>query len=80
MFNYTKGDFQMTQVKAPMAGTVFEVSVKEGDAVTVGQTLIILESMKMEIPCEAEVAGTVKKILVAEGDFIDEEAVLVELE
>lgn len=69
----------MTQVKAPMAGTVFEVSVKEGDVVTAGQTLIILESMKMEIPCDAEVAGTVVKILVTEGDFIDEEAILVEL-
>lgn len=69
----------MTQVKAPISGTVFEVSVKEGDAVTVGQTLIILESMKMEIPCEAEVAGTVTKIYVAEGDFIDEESVLLEL-
>lgn len=69
----------MTLVKAPISGTVFEVSVKEGDVVTVGQTLIILESMKMEIPCEAEVAGTVTKIHVTEGDFIDEESVLVEL-
>lgn len=69
----------MAEVKAQMAGTVFEVSVKEGDSVTKGQTLIILESMKMEIPHEAESDGTVAKITVAEGDFVEENDVLVEL-
>lgn len=69
----------MAEVKAQMAGTVFEVSVKEGDSVTKGQTLIILESMKMEIPHEAETDGTVAKISVAEGDFVEENDVLVEL-
>lgn len=69
----------MAEVKAQMAGTVFEVSVKEGDSVTKGQTLIILESMKMEIPHEAEVDGTVVKITVAEGDFVEENDILVEL-
>lgn len=69
----------MAEVKAQMAGTVFEVSVKEGDSVTKGQTLIILESMKMEIAHDAEVNGTVKKIVVAEGDFVEENDVLVEL-
>ncbi|MEK4228634.1 biotin/lipoyl-binding carrier protein [Solibacillus sp. FSL H8-0538] len=69
----------MGEVKAQMAGTVFEVSVKEGEEVTKGQTLIILESMKMEIPCEAETGGVVVKILVAEGDFVEEDDVLVEL-
>ena len=69
----------MAEVKAQMAGTVFEVSVKEGDSVTKGQTLIILESMKMEIPHEAEADGTVAKITVAEGDFVEENDILVEL-
>lgn len=69
----------MAEVKAQMAGTVFEVSVKEGDSVTKGQTLIILESMKMEIPHEAEADGTVVKITVAEGDFVEENDILVEL-
>ncbi|AMO84578.1 acetyl-CoA carboxylase biotin carboxyl carrier protein subunit [Solibacillus sp. FSL W7-1472] len=69
----------MAEVKAQMAGTVFEVSVKEGDSVTKGQTLIILESMKMEIPHEAETDGTVAKITVAEGDFVEENDILVEL-
>lgn len=69
----------MGEVKAPITGTVFEVSVKEGDTVTKGQTVVILESMKMEIPCEAESDGVVAKIHVSEGDFVDEEHVLVEL-
>ncbi|BAK17533.1 biotin carboxyl carrier protein [Solibacillus silvestris StLB046] len=69
----------MAEVKAQMAGTVFEVSVKEGDSVIKGQTLIILESMKMEIPHEAETDGTVAKITVAEGDFVEENDILVEL-
>ncbi|ATP39243.1 acetyl-CoA carboxylase biotin carboxyl carrier protein subunit [Solibacillus sp. R5-41] len=69
----------MAEVKAQMAGTVFEVSVKEGDGVTKGQTLIILESMKMEIPHDAEGDGTVTKIRVVEGDFVEENDVLVEL-
>lgn len=69
----------MAQVKAQMAGTVFEVAVKEGDAVVKGQTVIILESMKMEIPCEAEQDGVVVKVTVAEGDFVEEHDVLVEL-
>ncbi|MEG0439125.1 MAG: biotin/lipoyl-binding carrier protein [Solibacillus sp.] len=69
----------MAEVKAQMAGTVFEVSVKEGDSVTKGQTLIILESMKMEITHDAEGDGMVTKIRVAEGDFVEENDVLVEL-
>jgi acetyl-CoA carboxylase biotin carboxyl carrier protein len=69
----------MELIKAQMAGTVFEVSVKEGDAITKGQTVIILESMKMEIPHDATTDGTVTKVFVMEGDFVEEEALLVEL-
>ncbi|AWE06570.1 acetyl-CoA carboxylase biotin carboxyl carrier protein subunit [Lysinibacillus sp. 2017] len=69
----------MAEVKAQMAGTVFEVSVKEGGSVTKGQTLIILESMKMEIAHDSESDGTVVKIHVTEGDFVEENDVLVEL-
>ena len=69
----------MELIKAQMAGTVFEVSVQEGDAVTKGQTVIILESMKMEIPHDATTDGTVAKVFVNEGDFVEEEALLVEL-
>ena len=69
----------MELLKAQMAGTVFEVTVKEGDAVTKGQTVVILESMKMEIPHDATMGGTVAKVFVTEGDFVEEEALLVEL-
>lgn len=69
----------MMEVRAQMAGTVFEVAVKQGDAVVKGQTLIILESMKMEIPCDAEMDGVVAKIVVVEGDFVEEDEVLIEL-
>jgi acetyl-CoA carboxylase biotin carboxyl carrier protein len=69
----------MELLKAQMAGTVFEVNVKEGDAVTKGQTVVILESMKMEIPHDATMGGTVAKVFVTEGDFVEEEALLVEL-
>lgn len=69
----------MTIVKASMAGTVWKILVEEGEQVTAGQDVVILESMKMEIPIAAEEAGTVKRIMAAEGDFIDEANDLVEI-
>ena len=69
----------MTQVKAAMAGTVFTVNVAEGDEVHVGQVIIVLESMKMEIPVETEVSGKVTSIKVQVGDFVNEEDVLAEI-
>lgn len=70
----------MATVKANMAGTVWKIVVSEGEEVNAGQDMVILESMKMEIPIAAEENGKVKKILVQEGDFINEEDDLVELE
>lgn len=70
----------MAIVKANMAGTVWKVVVSEGEEVNAGQDMVILESMKMEIPIAAEENGKVKRILVQEGDFINEEDDLVELE
>ena len=67
----------MTELRSQMAGTVFEVLVKEGQQVSTGQTVIIIESMKMEIPFEAEVDGVVTKIHVSEGDFVNEDDVLI---
>ncbi|MGE7917757.1 acetyl-CoA carboxylase biotin carboxyl carrier protein subunit [Viridibacillus sp. NPDC093762] len=69
----------MREIKASMAGTVFRVEVKEGDAVTAGQTVIVLESMKMEIPVDAELSGSVAEVKVHEGDFVNEDDVLVVL-
>lgn len=70
----------MTEVKANMAGNVWKVNVEVGDAVAKGDQVVILESMKMEIPIAAETSGVVKKILVNEGDFINEDDGLVEIE
>lgn len=67
----------MTQLKATMAGSVFKVNVKEGDKVAAGDTVIVLESMKMEIPVDAEQAGEVTEVHVQEGGFVNEHDVLV---
>ncbi|MCM3717267.1 acetyl-CoA carboxylase biotin carboxyl carrier protein subunit [Fictibacillus phosphorivorans] len=69
----------MKEITASMAGTVWQVLVSEGDEVTAGQTVIILESMKMEIPVDAAEAGTVESIKFASGDFVNEGDVLVTL-
>lgn len=70
----------MKQCKASMAGNVWKILVKVGDQVEAGQDIVILESMKMEIPITSEAGGTVKEVKVAEGDFVNEDDVLVEIE
>ena len=70
----------MTIVKASMAGTVWKILVTEGEQVEADQDVVILESMKMEIPIAAEEAGTVKRIIAAEGDFINVDDDLLEIE
>ena len=59
-------------VKAHITGVVFQVSTKPGDAVAAGDPVIVLESIKMEIPVEAPRAGTVREIKVAEGQTVQE--------
>ncbi|MDB4896556.1 MAG: hypothetical protein JWN15_2818 [Firmicutes bacterium] len=66
-------------VKSNMAGTVWKILVKPGDTVDAGQDVLILESMKMEIPISSEVAGTVKSVNVKEGDFVNDGDVVAEL-
>lgn len=70
----------MTKVYATMAGNVWKIVVGVGDTVEEDQDVVILESMKMEIPIAVEESGTVMKILVQEGDFVNEGDVLVEIE
>ena len=65
----------MAELRAEMAANVWKVLVADGDTVTAGQTLVILESMKMEINVDAEVAGTVT-VSVSEGESIDEGALI----
>ena len=63
-----------------MSGSIFELLVSTGDAVTEGQEVLVLDSMKMEIPVESPTAGTVSEMLVAEGDAIDEGALLLKID
>ena len=67
------------QVLAEMVANVWKVLVAEGDTVADGDTLVILESMKMEIPVIAEVDGTVTKIAVAEGQVVQEGDLIAEI-
>ena len=60
------------EVRAEMVANVWKIVVAEGDVVTDGDTLVILESMKMEIPVVAESAGRVQTLGVAEGDVVQE--------
>jgi acetyl-CoA carboxylase biotin carboxyl carrier protein len=70
----------MSEVVASMAGSVWKILVKAGDQVEEGQDVVILESMKMEIPIAAEFDGTVKEVKVNEGDFVNEGDVILEVE
>jgi len=60
------------EIRAEMVANVWKVAVAEGDQVAAGDTVVILESMKMEIPVLAESAGTVTRLAVAEGDVVQE--------
>ncbi|MGM9733551.1 MAG: biotin/lipoyl-containing protein [Prevotella sp.] len=64
-------------VKAPLPGTISSISVKVGDQVNVGDTVLVLEAMKMQNNIEAEYAGTVTSIVVNPGDSVMEGAVLL---
>lgn len=67
-------------VVATMAGTVLSVLVEVGDSVADGQDVVVLESMKMEVPVQAEGSGKVAKLNVQSGDFVNEGDTLIELE
>ena len=69
----------MAEVRAEMVANVWKVLVSEGDQVDEGDTLVILESMKMEIPILAEESGTVTKLHVAEGDVVQEDDLIAEI-
>ena len=60
------------EVRAEMVANVWKGVVSAGDSIQEGDTLVILESMKMEIPVAAESAGTVAEVRVAEGDVVQE--------
>ena len=64
------------EVRAHITGTVWKIEKQKGAKVAEGDTIIILESMKMEMPVEAPAAGTVSEIKIKEGEPVDEGKVL----
>ena len=70
----------MPDVEAHITGTVWKIECEVGQSIDEGDTLVILESMKMEMPVEAEDAGTVKEIRCEEGQSVSEGDTLVVLE
>ena len=70
----------MPDVPAHITGTVWKIEVEVGDAIEEGDTVVVLESMKMEMPVEAEDAGTVREILCQEGQAVNEGDALVVLD
>ncbi len=70
----------MANVEAHITGTVWKIEVQVGDTVEEGDTVVILESMKMEMPVEAEDEGTVAEIRCEEGQAVSEGDTLIVLE
>jgi acetyl-CoA carboxylase biotin carboxyl carrier protein len=73
-------DPKTAEILAEMVANVMRVAVAPGDRLEVGDTVVLLESMKMEIPVLAEAPGTVTAIKVSEGDVVQEGDVLVTLD
>jgi len=69
-----------TEVEAQIAGNVWKIERAVGDVLEEEDVILILESMKMEIPVEAPCGGTLREIRVAEGDAIEEGAILAVIE
>lgn len=70
----------MKQIRSNMAGLVLEFLVQPGETVEVDQDVVMLESMKMQIPVQATAGGVVRTIKVNAGDFVDDGDVLLEIE
>jgi glutaconyl-CoA/methylmalonyl-CoA decarboxylase subunit gamma len=70
----------LNKVPAPLPGTVMKIKIKEGDSVTIGDTLLILEAMKMENNILAERNGVVKNIRIKEGEAVMQGDVMLEIE
>ena len=66
-------------IESHVSGTVWKIVAQVGDPLAAGDTVLVIESMKMEIPVEAPTAGTLVKLLVAEGDAVTEGQVLGQL-
>jgi acetyl-CoA carboxylase biotin carboxyl carrier protein len=69
----------MGKIRSEVSGSVWKVEVVVGQQVSEGDTLVVVESMKMEIPVTAPSAGTVTEILVAEGEAVVDDQVILML-
>jgi acetyl-CoA carboxylase biotin carboxyl carrier protein len=69
-----------TRVEAQVTGSVWKIEKQEGEVLAEGEVILILESMKMEIPVEAPCAGRLVEIRVDEGESVDEGAILAVIE
>ncbi len=69
----------MAEIRADMVANVMEIYVTEGDEIAIGDTVVLLESMKMEIPVIAEVAGKITRLAVTQGDVVQEGDLIVEI-
>ena len=74
------GHDHAAELAAPMPGQVRAVSIAEGESVMKGQTLLVLEAMKMEIRIQAPREGVVKKLFVKQGQTVEREQILIEIE
>ena len=77
--NADKGKAEMVDVKSEVAGRVWQIVAGEGETVAADDPIVILESMKMEIPVLSPVAGTVTRLAVGEEDMLDEEQLVAEV-
>ena len=68
------------KIKTEIQDVIWKINIKVGQKVDIGDTVVILESMKMEIPIESELRGIVKEILINEGDHVNENQELITLE
>jgi 3-methylcrotonyl-CoA carboxylase alpha subunit len=75
-----RGQHAQGSLSSPMPATVIAVKVAPGDRVTAGQTLIVLEAMKMELPVRASGDGRVKGVYCKAGDLVQPDVTLIELE
>jgi len=74
------GHDHASELAAPMPGLVRSVNVEQGESVSKGQTLLVLEAMKMEIRIHAPREGVIKKLSVKQGQTVEREQVLIEIE
>lgn len=76
----TRGAAHHEHLSAPMPATVLKVPVAQGDAVSKGQTVVLLEAMKMELPLRAARAGSVTAVRCREGEIVQPGVTLIEIE